>query len=167
MDWRSMAAYRQDRGADFYLTCLRYGHHLWTRGLAGRAILCLDRAMGADLTGAESVLETWPMPYAPMAWLLTHAPGERLVGNPRVHFQHYADRMNEPRREQRRWRAWACWWIARLTRPELPADPKHNVVEPTAAQIRSQLLQHGLPKEADLWENVCSELGRNPLFQRA
>ena len=29
--------------------------------------------------------------------------------NPRVHFQHLADRMNELRREQRRWRMWACW----------------------------------------------------------
>jgi hypothetical protein len=54
------------------------------------------------------------------AMTLTDGRGRALIGrqmhmmpfpfyqslrNPRVHFQHYAGRMNEPRREQRRWRA--------------------------------------------------------------
>ena len=82
----------------------------------------LDRAFGADLAPGEPVLAAWPLPYAAMAWLLQHTPPETFIGNPRVHFQHLADRMNEPRREQRRWRAWACWpwrtnWLNCEARP--------------------------------------------------
>ena len=124
LDWKLLAAHRDaHRGGEFYLDCLEYGHSLWIRGLAARAILCLDRAFGAELTGAEPVVAAWPMPYAALAWMLRFTPPERLVGNPRVHFQHYAGRMNEPRREQRRWRAWAGWALARAVFPALPGDP--------------------------------------------
>lgn len=154
LDWRALHAYRTtDRGADFYFACLEYGHALWLRRFAARALLCLDRAMGAELRGDEPVLQHHPVPYAAMAWLIAHTPDELLVGNPRVHFQHYADRMNEPRREQRRWRAWACWALARAVRPDLPGDPKHRVVEPIADEIHRALMRHGFPGEADLWES--------------
>jgi hypothetical protein len=156
MDWRAFNAHGSERGADFYATALEYGHYLWQRGLAARAILCLDRALGADLRGDESVLREWPLPYAAMAWFLTHTPPGLLVGNPRVHFQHYADRMNEPRREQRRWRAWACWAITRHVLPQLPADPRHDVREPTEIEIAQKLVEHGLPGELELWRAVLS-----------
>jgi len=97
------------------------------------------------------------MPYAAMAWMLVHAPSERLVGNPRVHFQHYADRMNEPRREQRRWRAWACWGLARAVLPDLPGDPKHSVEEPSGDEIAARLDHHGFPGESELWQKVLKE----------
>jgi len=152
LDWRHLHAFRdQERGAEFYLACLEYGHALWQRRLAARAILCLDRAFGAELRGDESVLREWPLPYAAMAWFITHTPADVFLGNPRVHFQHYADRMNEPRREQRRWRAWACWAITRAVRPDLPADPRHDVREPSLAEIGAALDAHGLPGETDLW----------------
>lgn len=154
LDWRALHAYREtDRGADFYFACLEYGHSLWLRRFAARSLLCLDRAMGAELRGDEPVLRRHPLPYAAMAWLIAYTPDELLVGNPRVHFQHYADRMNEPRREQRRWRAWACWALARAVRPDLPSDASHRVIEPTADEIRGALMRHGFQGEAELWES--------------
>ena len=154
MDASALTSHGESRGSGFYLTALTYAHHLWRRGLAARAMLSLDRALGADLRGDEPVLGQWPLPYEAMAWFLRHAPEEVFIGNPRVHFQHLADRMNEPRREQRRWRIWACWALCRAVRPEFPADPKHKVTEPTIEEIAAQLHTHGLPGEAKLWRGV-------------
>lgn len=152
LDWRTLNAFPVgDRGERFYHACLEYGHALWQRRLAARAILCLDRAMGADLRGAEPVLVLWPVPYAAMAWFMSRAPQDVFIGNPRVHFQHYADRMNEPRLEQRRWRAWACWALARRVLPDLLGDPRHKVDEPSVAQIGERLRRHGLPGEDAMW----------------
>jgi hypothetical protein len=161
MDWRDVAGHGENRDADFYATVLEYGHFLWRRGQSARAILCLDRALGADLRGDEAVLRAWPLPYAAMRWFLQHTPPDVFMGNPRVHFQHYAGRMNEPRREQRRWRAWACWALARAILPHLPGDPKHVIEEPSHALIREKLLQHGHPGEADLWQAEMENAGRN------
>jgi hypothetical protein len=157
MDARAVTVHGKDRGPAFYLTALIYAHYLWQRGLAARALLSLDRALGADLHGDETVLRDWPLPYEAMAWFLRHTPAEDLVGNPRVHFQHLADRMNEPRREQRRWRTWACWALACAVRPEFPADPKHRVTEPTHSLIAQKLAEHGLPRESALWQEVLAK----------
>jgi hypothetical protein len=151
MDWRAFSIHGDERGEGFYATALEYGNYLWQRGLAARAILCLDRAMGADLRGDEAILQRWPLPYAAMAWFLRETPPGVFIGNPRVHFQHYADRMNEPRRDQRRWRAWACWAIARAVLPHLPADPKHIVEEPSREKIEAGLNAYGVPGETTLW----------------
>lgn len=158
MDATALTALGADRGPEFYLTALTYGHHLWQRGLAARAALCLDRALGADLRGDEAVLRDWPLPYAAMAWFLRHTPPHIFIGNPRVHFQHLADRMNEPRRDQRRWRAWACWALARRLRPEWPGDPHHAVREPDLDEIATRLDAHGLPGEAALWRSVLAQV---------
>ena len=159
LDWRTLHIHREDaRGAEFYHDCLEYAQALWERGLAARAMLCLDRALGADLRGDEPVLQAWPLPYAAMAWLVAHTPPDVFMGNPRVHFQHYAGRMNDPRREQRRWRAWACWALTRAVRPDLPGDPKHAIDEPSLEKITAQLTEHGLPGEAELWRSVMSKL---------
>jgi hypothetical protein len=160
LDWRRLHAFRDGgRGAEFYFACLEYAQTLWLRRLPARAILCLDRAFGADLGGEEPVLREWPLPYTAMAWFLAHVPPGVFVGNPRVHFQHYADRMNAPRREQRRWRAWACWALARAVRPDWPADPRHAVVEPTSGEIEDQLARHGHTGEAASWRKVLAAAG--------
>jgi hypothetical protein len=152
LDWRTLNAFGAgDRGDRFYDACLEYAHSLWHRKHAARAILCLDRAMGADLKGNEPILGQWPMPYSAMVWFMKHTPKDVFIGNPRVHFQHYADRMNEPRKEQRRWRAWACWALARKVMHGLPGDPRHKVDEPTIKEIEAKLARHGLPGEAALW----------------
>ena len=161
MDWRHFNSHVTDRGPDFYLTALTYGHYLWQRGLTARAILCLDRALGADLRGDEPLLKMWPIPYAAMAWFLKHTPPAALVGNPRVHFQHYADRLKEPRRDQRKWRAWACWAITRVVLPHLPADPKHDVAEPNIGLIAEKLQAHGVSGEAALWLQVLETQASN------
>ena len=161
MDWRDFNSHGDARDPDFYLTALTYGHYLWQRGFAARAILCLDRAMGADVRTEDTVAHDWPMPYAAMAWFLAHTPADVFIGNPRVHFQHYADRLKAPRRDQRRWRAWACWALARRLCPQLPADPKHLVVEPTENEIAAALDAHGLPGETALWRSVL--LGCEPV----
>ena len=161
LDWRALHVHREDvRGTAFYRDCLEYAHALWQRGLAARAILCLDRALGADLHGDDPLLREWPLPYAAMVWFIAHTPSDVFIGNPRVHFQHYADRMNEPRRDQRRWRAWACWALARAIRPELPNDPKHRVVEPSSEEIAAGLQAHGLVGEVELWLAVRKNAGR-------
>lgn len=153
MNWRSLNQFeKHDRGETFYLTCLKYGQHLWLQGFPARAILCLDRAWGADLRGDEPVLSDWPLPYAPLVELLKNAPGTAFLGNPRVHFQHYADRLGEPRREQRKWRSWACWALSRAALPALEGDPRHKVVEPTLQRIAEELKSHGHPGEVELWQ---------------
>jgi hypothetical protein len=160
LDWRLLAAHRDaHRGEDFYLDCLEYAHSLWMRGLAARGILCLDRAFGAELIGAEPVLTAWPMPYAAVAWMMLRAPANVFIGNPRVHFQHYAGRMNEPRREQRRWRAWACWALACAALPEMPGDPRHKVEEPSPDKILAHLRIHGNPGEPENWRRVLQDVG--------
>jgi hypothetical protein len=168
MDWRVFTPHGEDRGAGFYHTALEYGHYLWQHGHAARAVLCLDRAMGAELRGDEPTLQAFPMPYAAMTWFLTHTPPTVFIGNPRVHFQHYADRMNHPRRDLRRARAWACWALTRRLRPSWPADLRHAVTEPTLDYIAAALDLHGLPGETALWQHVlaaCAPIDthKNPL----
>ena len=159
LDWRSLNQFRaEQRGAEFYHACLEYGHDLWLRHLPARALLCLDRAMGADLKGNEPILEQFPLPYAAMHWFMAHTPTDVFIGNPRVHFQHYADRLKEPRRDQRRWRSWACWALAKKTNPAWPGDPKHNVEEPTLDQIEEALQTHGHPRESNLWHGVLEDI---------
>lgn len=160
LDWRSLNLFRGEaRGAEFYHACLEYGHALWLRQLPARALLCLDRAMSAELHGDEPVLKNYPLPYAAMHWFMAHTPANVFIGNPRVHFQHYADRLNGPRSEQRRWRAWACWAVARQTNPLWPDDPKHIVAEPTLEQIDQKLTTHGHAGEPELWRNALAAIG--------
>jgi hypothetical protein len=158
MDASALTAHGNERDSEFYLTALTYAHYLWQRGLAARAILKLDRALLSDVRGHEDELRQWPLPYEAMAWFLKNTPPDVFIGNPRVHFQHLADRMNEPRREQRRWRTWACWAIARAVRPEFPADPKHEVEEPDLSLIAAKLTQHGMPGETALWQAVLAKM---------
>ncbi len=155
LDWRALAAHRDaHRGAAFYRDCLEYGNYLWQRTLPARAILCLDRAFGAELGGDDPVLAEWPMPYAAVVWMLRHSPPGVFIGNPRVHFQHYAGRMNEPRREQRRWRSWACWALSVAVFPDLPGDPRHVIREPSIGEIEAKLREYGFPGEAELWLRI-------------
>lgn len=151
-DWRHLNIHREGgRGGAFYFACLEYGQALWCQGRAARALLCLDRALGADLAGDEAELSRWPLPYLAMAWMMDQTPPDVFLGNPRVHFQHYAGRMNEPRRLQRQWRAWACWALARVVLPEAPGDPLHEVDEPSDGDICLGLRNHGLNGEDDIW----------------
>ena len=160
MDAGSLSAHGPTRDAEFYLTALTYGHYLWQQGKAARAVLKLDRALLSDVRSDDPVLRAWPLPYEAMAWFLRHTPADVFIGNPRVHFQHLADRMNEPRREQRRWRTWACWGLARVVLPHLTDDPKHRVTEPTMELIAQKLGEHGIRDEVLVWQTAMKNAGR-------
>ena len=67
--------------------------------------------------------------------------------------------MNEPRREQRRARAWACWALVRAARPDLPGDPRHRIAEPTLDEIATALRLHGHPGEDELWRPAMNNAG--------
>ena len=154
MDWRVYQPHGDSRGAEFYGTALEYGHYLWMQKLPARAILCLDRAMGAGLKENDPVLGSWPIPYAAMAWILREVPRDLFCGNPRVHFQHYSDRLSEPRKMQRKWRGWACWALVRRIRPELAGDPDCGIREPTEIEIGEGLIEFGHLNEVEKWESV-------------
>jgi hypothetical protein len=154
LDASALSYHGKERGTAFYFTALTYAHYLWQKGLPSRSILILDRALGADVPAESPVLVQWPLPYSAMAWVLRNTPPERFAGNPRVHFQHLADRMNEPRREQRRWRIWACWYLCRLERPDLHGDVSHFVEEPSLQRIEQKLLQHGVAGELEVWRRA-------------
>ncbi len=159
MSWRDLNRFsKEDRGEAFYLTCLDYAQYLWRQRLPARAILCLDRAWGADLSGKEMALQNWPLPYRALVYILEEAPRDVFLGNPRAHFQHYADRLAEPRKEQRKWRSWACWLLTRKARPDFPDDPKHIVEKPSINDVSSQLDRHGHPGENNLWLDVMESI---------
>lgn len=158
MDWRNLRAHGVERGPAFFRTALEYAQYLWQRGRPARAILCLDRAFGADVPDAASA-DGAPPPYAALAWMLVHVPTDAFIGNPRVHFQHLAVRMSGPRIDRRRWRAWACWAIAHRVLPGFPGDPKLQAAEPTLDRIGEQLAVHGQPMEHQLWHRVLTECG--------
>ncbi len=152
----------KNRDPAFYEAALRCGHSLWLQGLPAQAMLQLNRAFGCDLRGDEPVLESWPLPYAAMAWIMQARTDDQFIGNPRRHFQHLATRMVEPRKELRSWRAWACWWLSRRIFPDLPADETQirdeGVVEPEFDQIEERLSRLGLPGEVEIWRKVANGL---------
>ncbi len=150
-----------DRGPAFYRLALACAQALWCRGLPAQAILMLNRAFSADLTGAEAVLLEHPPPYRALRWILENRAEEHFLGNPRRHFQHLATRMSGPRAEVRTWRAWACWRIARLARPEDPADEvqlaQDGSVEPDDETIDEKLAALGWPGEAEAWRGAFAD----------
>jgi hypothetical protein len=157
LDWRELHRHGAGRGGDFYLSALVYGHYLWQRGQAARALLAVDRALLAAVRGDEPVLAQWPLPYRALRWMMTHAHPTTLVGNPRVHFQHLAGRMRGARALQRRARAWAAWHLARRANPAWPGDVLHAVREPAVDETAAHLTRHGIPGEAELWRAALAE----------
>ncbi|MCB1124039.1 MAG: hypothetical protein KJT03_20980, partial [Verrucomicrobiae bacterium] len=122
-----------------------------------RALLAVDRALLTDLTGEEPELLAWPLPYQAMAWMIANYREETFVGNPRVHFQHLASRIRGERADQRRWRAWACWYLTRQVKPALPGDAKQGIIEPAFEAIDKGLENHGISGEAAIWRSVLEK----------
>ena len=158
MDWRSMQSSKSISATQLYLTALTYGQVLWLKNLPARALLAIDRALLTDLSGNEPELKQWPLPYRVMAWMIAHYDDDAFVGNPRVHFQHLATRVRGDRKEQRKWRAWACWRIACLQRPWLPGDEKQGIQEPHQEEIEGGLKDYGIDGELDTWLSVIEEI---------
>ncbi len=152
-----MARWRNDQGGEFYVTALAYGQFLWRKGLSARALLAVDRGLYADLSGDEAELQDWPLPYRAIGWLVANNPPGVFIGNPRVHYQHLADRVRGDRFEQKKWRAWAAWAVVRQVAPDYPADPKHDVVEPTFAEIENGLAEFGVSGEVEMWRAAAQQ----------
>ena len=112
----------------------------WLRLVAGRPVMW---QLSARRVGAE-------------VWLVAQDVGAAFLGNPRVHYQHLADRVRGPREHLIRWRAWAAWAVVRRVRPDFPADPRHEVREPADAAIETGLRQHGIEGEIGTWRAALS-----------
>lgn len=153
---------KENRGPDFYLQALRCGQSLWLQGFPAQSLLQINRAFGADLLGDEEVLLDWPQPYRAAAWVMQARLEEQFIGNPRRHYQHLATRMVEPRKTQRSWRAWACWYLACGIFPDYPADEKQiaeeGVREPTRDEIVAALNDYGIAGEVGMWEAAEAEI---------
>ncbi|MCH7228374.1 hypothetical protein [Haloferula sp. A504] len=169
MSFRDVRVLGECRDERFYEATLSYGQCLWRRGLPAQAILQLDRAWGADLTGDEAILRQWPSPYRALAWMLERRAEGRFLGNPVRHFQHLASRVRGERREVRAWRAWAC---LHLSEQILPADgfprderqiEREELIIPGPDEVKDRLQELGWPGEARLW----GETGSGTSFPRA
>lgn len=143
------------KGAEFYHDALRFAQSQWISGKPAQAILQLNKAWMADLTGDEAILKTHPSPYRALVWIMENAAsGEHgYMGNPVRHFQHLASRMSGPRAEIRSWRAWLCFHLAEKTLAGFPRDGEQLVREglwiPGVHRALHQVSQHGWPGECD------------------
>lgn len=157
MDYRILQAHGRERGEGFYLDALRYAQYLWQEGRAGRAILALTRALYAEVPAGSPVLAQCPLPYAALRWIVSAHHSDQFPGNPRVSFQHQANRLRGARRELRAARAWAAWAVVRAARPTLPGDPAEALPEPSLATIGDWLGRHAHPGEVALWREALQE----------
>jgi len=152
----------KERGESFYRMCLEYAQTKWIKGLPAQALLQLNRAMSADLTGKEKYLHQYSVPYASIKWILLDRPDKRgqFLANPRRHWQHYATRMSGARSEIRTWRAWACFAIASRILPdsEFPKDMQQieaeGLIIPDESEIEDMLHHVGLVGECEIWKKV-------------
>ena len=157
LNWHHLRQPDGNRGPAFYLCCLEYAQYLWLNHTPARSLLAIDRALFADVKGDEEQLKRWPLPYAGVVWIIRHATDRDFLGNPRIHFQHLADRINDPNRQIKKWRAWACWYLVRRNRPDLEGDPQHAVEPPPERLVADALQRHGIPNESDLWKSVLTQ----------
>lgn len=156
MDYRCLKQFETKAGAAYYCEALRYGQYLWERRLSARAVLAITKALHADVSGNDSVLLEWPLPYRALRWIFHEHNGADFLGNPRISFQHQAERLSGKRIEQRRWRCWAVWKLAQIELPGLPDAVDGIGQYPDEARIITQLEAYGVPGEAALWQNVVS-----------
>ena len=157
MDASALSAHGAVRDDAFYLTALTYGHYLWLRGLASRAMLKLDRALCADLRGLAQMA-----PSLRRRGVVSQAYSGRRICRKSTGPLSTSGRSHEGAapREQRRWRIWACWSLCRAVLPHLPGDPKHVVEEPAIERIVVELQIHGVPGELKTWRAALKAASR-------
>lgn len=154
---RSLGPVRCDR---YYFAALSYAQSLWREGKPAQAILQLNKAFMADLSGDEEILGKYPPPYAALVWMLEHRPEGRFLGNPVRHFQHLATRVSGERKEIRSRRAWACFHLSRRVLPEeeFPVDEaqvrKEGVTFPAWEEVVRAIRETGWRGESEVMEEV-------------
>lgn len=163
MNYRSLSAHGERRDAAFYLSALSYGQFLWQSGRSARAILAITRGLYSEVSDRDSILTQFPLPYKAIGWIVRNHPGDSFLGNPRVSFQHQADRVRGARRPLLSTRAWAAWWVVRVADPLLMGDPNHIVREPSPDEIVLGLERYGITSERLTWDRAVSEFIQTPL----
>lgn len=152
------------KDARFYRESLELAQRRWCEGKPAQAILQLNKAFMADLSGDEEILATWPPPYGVLVWILRHRLSGAFLGNPVRHFQHLATRVSGERKEIRSWRAWACFHLARATLPggEFPVDAeqveKEQLVFPDWGEVLGRIEASGWAGESEWLAAVASGL---------
>jgi hypothetical protein len=144
-----------NRGPAFYQDALGYAQSQWISRKPAQAILQLNKAWMADLTGGETILENFPPPYHALAWILRHSTAADCgyLGNPVRHFQHLASRMSGVQAEIRSWRAWLCMHLAELVLPHgvFPRDGQQIAREglwiPSSGRALEAVKSDGWPTE--------------------
>lgn len=163
-DHHDLEALGGERGALFYETALRYAQSNWRTGFPAKSILLINRSLALPLGEDEEVLSRWPLGYRALVWILQNRVEGQFIGNPRRHWQHLATRMVEPNKELRTWRAWACWYLAKVILPEteFPSDMKQireeGIVEPTRGQIAEKLTRLSPANDVEMWEAALAVL---------
>lgn len=156
-DFSITRSHGEAKGGGFYLDALRYAQSQWLVGKPAQAILQLNKAWMADLSGGDPVLLSHPPPYRALVWILEMAStrDSGYLGNPVRHFQHLASRMSGPRAETRSWRAWICLHLAEkaLNPIEYPRDGEQIAREglwiPSLQQALHEVSENGWPGEAE------------------
>jgi hypothetical protein len=68
--------------------------------------------------------------------------------------------MNEPRKELRTWRAWACWLMACIVLPDMPGDGEQiirdGIREPSEEEIAANLDRLGHHYETVAWREALT-----------
>lgn len=156
-----------EKGEAFYQDALCYAQSHWMAGKPAQAILQINKAWMADLTGEEAVLMDHPSPYAALAWIMEQAAAgvSGFMGNPVRHFQHLASRMSGPRSEIRAWRAWLCFHLAErvLDRTAHPRDGRQIAREglwiPGFRRALDEVVRGGWRGEGELAKSVAASRG--------
>jgi hypothetical protein len=148
MSFRDLQAARAQGVGAAYRVNLEYAQWLWQHGLPARAILAMDKALFLCLPINHPEVQHNPLPYAATLWVMTHAKANHFLGNPRVHYQHLADRVRGCKACQKALRAWACWHLVCRWRPDLPGDDQHSFRAPD-------------------WEATCTFIGASFCEQEA
>ena len=156
---KDIHALENDRCEKFYRTALNYAQTLWLEGFPAKSLLLVNRALSCFLP-VVCLNHEGAQPYHAKAWILINRPADRFIGNPRRHYQHLATRMVEPHKELRTWRAWACWYLARMLLPEdeFPHDAaqvrEERIVKPRRFEIADKLRELSPNDDLVAWESA-------------
>lgn len=158
LDYRDLRKYRTNQGASFFEIAMAYANLLWKQELPARALLAMDRALYADLKVTDEILSKWDIPYSALIWFLKNPQEGKFVGNPRVHYQHLADRVKGDREDIKRWRTWACWYLTCKADPMLTPDSSHAFTEPSLEDIIFGLKSFGITQDIEHFEKAIHYL---------
>jgi hypothetical protein len=167
MSFRDLQVARMDGPESAYRVNLSYAQWLWQHGLPARAILAMDKALFLCLPVSNPAVRENPLPYAALVWIVRHAKAGQFLGNPRVHYQHLADRVRGCKACHKALRAWACWHLVCRWRADFPGDEQHSFCAPDWLATCASVAELFGEEEREYLENIFegSKLENSPLLQ--